>query len=186
MHQKPQSGTCGYQKQILGSTYVSDDDYDTELKKLAPASGGIRNIIKTLGLNANRWPAAPWPYADDLHPTAWVVQQARQVVSTATAGQPLFLTASFYAPHPPLFPPKKFFDAYMNKDLPPVARGDWVDWAALSTEGDKQGHRIRLEGDTLRRAQAGYFGLIEHIDEQVGPLIAEFKARSEKAGRHWF
>jgi len=60
-----------------------------------------------------------------------------------------------------------------------------VDWAALSPTGSKNGHRIRLEGDMLRRAQAGYFGLIEHLDEQFGPLIAEFKARSEKAGRAW-
>src|SRR5690606_15155188 len=52
-------------------------------------------------------------------------------------------------------------------------------------EGDKAGARILLEGDTLRRAQAGYFGLIEHLDEQIAPLIAEFKARSEKAGRSW-
>ena len=185
MHQGAKSGTCGYQKQFLGSTYVSDDDYDEHLKKTAPESGGIRNVITTLKLNSNRWPAAPWPYADELHPTAWVVQQSRQVMRETPAGQPLFLTASFYAPHPPLFPPKKFFDALLKKDLPPVARGDWVDWKALSPSGDKQGHRIRLEGDTLRRAQAGYFGLIEHIDEQVGPLISEFKARSEKAGRPW-
>jgi arylsulfatase A-like enzyme len=44
---------------------------------------------------------------------------------------------------------------------------------------------VLLEGDTLRRAQAGYFGLIEHLDNEIAPLIAEFKARSEKAGRPW-
>ena len=48
-----------------------------------------------------------------------------------------------------------------------------------------QAHRVLLEGETLRQTQAGYFGLIEHIDEQIGPLVAEFKARSEKAGRPW-
>src|SRR5438552_13778293 len=47
------------------------------------------------------------------------------------------------------------------------SHGDWVDWKALSPEGDKQGHRVLLEGDTLRAAQAGYFGLIEHLDEQI-------------------
>jgi len=185
MHQGAKSGTCGYQKQILGSTYVAGDDYDEYLKKAEPECGGIRNVIETLKVNCNRWPSAPWSLADELHPTAWIVQQSRQVVGATPSGQPLFLTASFYAPHPPLFPPKKFFDALLKKDLPPTAHGDWVDWAALSPSGDKQGHRIRLEGDTLQRAQAGYFGLIEHIDEQVGPLIAEFKARSEKAGRAW-
>lgn len=185
MHQLPKSGDCGYQKQILGSTYVAGDDYDADLKKAAPDSGGIRKLVGTLGLNNNLWPAAPWPLADDLHPSAWIVRQARQMVSSAPAGKPLFLTASFYSPHPPLFPPKKFFDALRKTNLPRPAHGDWVDWAALSPDGDKQGHRVRLEGEPLRRAQAGYFGLIEHLDEQFGPLIADFKARSEQAGRPW-
>ncbi len=42
-----------------------------------------------------------------------------------------------------------------------------------------------LEGETLRAAQAGYFGLIEQLDEQIAPLIAEFKERSRKAKRPW-
>lgn len=185
MHQPAKSGTCGYQKQILGSTYVADDEYDSFLKKVAPESGGIRKVVGQLRLNFNLWPAAPWPLADSLHPTAWIVEQSRTMVKETPADRPLFLTASFYAPHPPLFPPKRFFEAFLNKTLPAPAHGDWVDWESLSPEGDKSGHRIRLEGERLQRAQAGYFGLIEHVDAQIGPLIADFKARSEKAGRPW-
>jgi arylsulfatase A-like enzyme len=185
MHQVPASGSCGYQKQVLGSTYVSNDDYDKFLKEAAPQSGGIRQVIKRLGVDCNLWPAKPWPLADDLHPTAWVVAQSRKVVQESDANQPLFLTTSFYAPHPPLFPPKKYFDEYAKQTLPPPAHGDWVDWKALSPKGDRNGHRILLEGETLRAAQAGYFGLIEQIDDLIAPLIRDFKARSEKAGRAW-
>ena len=60
-----------------------------------------------------------------------------------------------------------------------------MDWKALSEKGDENGHRILLKGETLRAAQAGYFGLIEHLDNQISSLISEFKARSEKAGRSW-
>lgn len=185
MHQPPPSGDCGYQRKTLGSTYVSDDDYDNELKKEAPDCGGIRKVIGSQKLNCNLWPAAPWPLADRLHPTAWIVRKSREEIASAPADRPLFLTSSFYAPHPPLFPPKKYFDEYLARDLPKPAHGDWVDWSALSTDGDKTGHRVRLEGDALRRAQAGYFGLIEHLDAEIGPLIADFRARSEKAGRPW-
>jgi arylsulfatase A-like enzyme len=185
MHQSPDSGSLGYQQQILGSTYVANDDYDRELKQAQPATGGIRQLIETLGVDTNRWPAKAWPLAEELHPTNWTVRRSREVIAHTPATQPLFLTASFYAPHPPFFPPARFFDRYLKADLPPVAMGDWVDQAALTPEGDKPGHRIRLEGDTLRRAQAGYYGLIEHLDEQLAPLIADFKARSEKAGRPW-
>lgn len=185
MHQLPASGTCGYQKLILGSTYVVDDDYDRDLKQAAPESGGIRRVVGSVRLNYNLWPAAPWPLADELHPTAWIVRQSLQLLDSIPAAQPLFLTASFYAPHPPLFPPKKFFDSCLARNLPNPARGDWVDWNALSPTGDKQGHRVRLEGEALQRAQAGYFGLIEHLDAAIGPLVAKFKQRSERAGRPW-
>ncbi len=185
MHQTPACGTCGYQKQILGSTYVHGDEYDAFLKKAAPESGGIGKLIANLGVDCNMWPAHPWPLADELHPTAWVVSESRKIVAETPAEKPLFLTASFYAPHPPLFPPQKYFDACLKANLPKPAHGDWVDWNSLTPKGDKGGHRVLLEGETLRAAQAGYFGLIEQLDSEIAPLVAAFKARSERAGRPW-
>ncbi len=185
MHQVPASDSLGYGRVLLASTYVADDDYDRELKASLPAAGGIRGIVTTLRLDNNRWPAAPWPHAEELHPTAWIVRRSREIVANTPAAQPLFLTSSFYAPHPPLFPPARLFEKYLKSDLPPKAMGAWVDRSGLKPEGDKAGARILLEGETLRRAQAGYFGLIEHLDEQCALLVADFKARSENAGRPW-
>ena len=185
MHQVPANEPYGYQKEILGSTYVSGDQYDTFLKNAAAESGGIRKLFESLGVTANGWQAKPWPLSDDLHPVAWIVRQARETLSQVSPNSPLFLTASFFSPHPPLFPPKKYFDYYYNAKLPAPAHGDWVDWAALSPKGDAQGHRVLLEGEALRAAQAGYFGLIEQLDHEVAPLIDDFKARSEKVHRPW-
>lgn len=185
MHQVPASGSCGYQKRILGSTYVANDEYDKFLKKSAPETGGIGKLVEDIGVTYNHWQANPWPLTDNLHPTEWIVNQSRKAMAEADVDQPLFLTSSFYAPHPPLFPPKKYFDAYLKQKLPPPAHGDWVDWEALSPKGDRNGHRVLLAGDTLRAAQAGYFGLIEHLDNQISLLVRDFKARSEKAGRPW-
>ncbi len=185
MHQNPPNKSIGYQRELLGSTYLSDDDYDRALRAAAPESRGIRAVIESLGVTTNFWQAKPWPHADELHPTAWVAARSQTVVAETAPTQPLFLTASFYAPHPPLFPPKAYFEKYLAAALPAPARGDWVKWDALSPDGDRNGHRIRLEGEKLRNAQAGYFGLIEHLDTHLAPLIAAFTARSEKAGRPW-
>ncbi len=185
MHQNPPNPEIGYQQEILGSTYLNDDDYDRALKAAAPESGGVRATIERLGLTTNFWQAKPWDLPDALHPTAWIARRSRQVVAEAATERPLFLTASFYAPHPPLFPPKDLFEKYLAATLPPVARGDWVKWENLPPASTQKGQRVRLEGETLRRAQAGYFGLIEHLDAQVAPLIADFTARAERARRPW-
>ncbi|MCX7048178.1 MAG: sulfatase-like hydrolase/transferase [Candidatus Sumerlaeota bacterium] len=188
MHQAAQSEALGYQQSILGSTYVSNDQYDVDLKKEAPDSGGIDKVIAGLKINCNGWQAKPWPLADNLHPTEWIVQKTKEVIAAAQSNQPLFLTSSFYSPHPPLFAPKKYFDAYLKKDLPKPAHGDWVDWNAIKPADENEGGarpRVLLTGDILRAAQAGYFGLIEHLDEQMASLIAAFRTRSEKAGRAW-
>ncbi len=186
MHQIVDASRLGYETDTLGSTYVSNDQYAAEVTQAVPEIADFRKWVEgTLGLSYNHWQSTPWPLTDDLHPTTWIVTQSRKIVAQAPEDQPLFMTASFYAPHPPLFPPKKYYDSYLEMQLPPTAHGDWVDWDSLTLEGTDGGHRVLLQGETLRKAQAGYFGLIEHLDHAVAPLIAEFQARSKKAGRPW-
>ena len=186
MHQIVGERELGYETDTLGSTYVSNDQYAADLMRAVPEITDFRKWVEeTLGLSYNHWQATPWPLANELHPTTWIVQQARRVVTELPEDEPLFLTASFYAPHPPLFPPAEYYEHYLNEKLPEPAHGDWVDWDSLTPKGDQGGHRVLLQGETLRKAQAGYFGLIEHLDHEVAPLINEFRARSEKAGRPW-
>jgi arylsulfatase A-like enzyme len=185
MHQVPANGSCGYQRRILGSTYVSGDEYHEFLRRSVPQAQDIRQFVTGMGLTFNHWQAKPWPLPNHLHPTEWVVAQSRKAVEEAEGDQPLFLTTSFYAPHPPLFPPKEYFDDYMKKELPSPAHGRWVDRNTLSVDGDRAGHRVLLQGERLKAAQAGYFGLIEHLDNQIAGLVQDFKSRSEKAQRPW-
>lgn len=185
MHQVPEDQSYGYQTEIRGSTYINDDEYDKFLRQAAPETGGIRSLMQKLGVTANGWEANPWPLAEDLHPTAWAVRESRKFIRTAPSEKPLFLTTSFFSPHPPLFPPARFFNYYENRHLRAPAHGDWVNWNALTTKGDKNGHRVLLEGETLKATLAGYFGLIEWLDEQVAPLISDFKEHSRRAGRGW-
>ena len=111
MHQLPESGRCGYQREVLGSTHVENDEYHRFLQNAVPEVKGLRDYVAQMGLTYNHWQAKPWPLANNrLHPTEWIVARSRDVVrETAVEQQPLFLTTSFYAPHPPLFPPKQVF-----------------------------------------------------------------------------
>ena len=182
MHQSPYARSYGYQTQVLGSNYVDNDDHARWLAKHAPDSGGVKGH----GISFNGWTAKPWQFADHLHPTNWTVQRSREIIRNQTGMKPLFLTASFIAPHPPLIPPAFYYERYRQMQLPPVAIGDW----AVPPANDGRGcgvdhHRVVLRGEALRSAQAGYFGLINHIDDQVFWLIAEFCAHAQARRRPW-
>lgn len=182
MHQSPYTSGYGYETRILGSTYIADDDYARMLDAAAPNYGGIRG----LGLTFNGWRARPWPLDEQLHPTHWVVQQARRLVREQPEEKPLFLTASFYAPHPPLCPPRDYMERYLAQDLPPAATGTWA--APPAGQGLGAGvdaHRVCLGREALRNAQAGYYGLIQHIDDQLYWLLHEFRSRSRNLDRPW-
>lgn len=196
MHQENTDEELGYEQVLQGSAWsIRQDDYRRYLEaKVTPDTplgrvlhnDGFRGMVEAMGLTYNHWQAAPWPFEEAWHPINWIARESQQLVEDAATDTPLFLTMSFYAPHPPLFPAKRFFDAYMQQDLPDPAKGDWVSWDELNLPpGSHGGSRVRLEGETLRRAQAGYYGLIEQIDDAMAPVIAAFKARSEAAGRPW-
>ncbi|GAB6167456.1 arylsulfatase [Thermostilla marina] len=186
MHQRESDEALGYTIHRACSTYVRGDEY---AKAIEAEFDEIREfhawVTDTLGLSYNLWPARAWPIDESWHPTVWIVRTAEEVLAEIPDDRPVFLTASFYAPHPPLFPPPQYFDKYMQADLPAPAHGDWVDWDALTPQGAEGGHRVLLTGETLRRAQAGYFGLIEQLDREVASLVQAFVARAEKAGRPW-
>jgi arylsulfatase len=104
MHQAADDQQLGYHTVVLGSTYVSNDDYASAVMQAVPDIQDFRKWVEGLGLSYNHWQAMPWPLSDDLHPTTWVIQQSRRVLAEASKDRPLLLTTSFYAPHPPLFP----------------------------------------------------------------------------------
>ncbi len=141
--------------------------------------------MEKTGVTFNHWQANAWPLDDSLHPIEWIIQRSCETIARAKPEKPLFLTASFYAPHPPLFPLTEYFEKYLAQELPPPALGSWVNPEALSSDGDKTGHRVLLEGEPLRRAQAGYYGLIEQLDRGTARLVQAFTARSDAAGRPW-
>lgn len=59
-------------------------------------------------------------FAEHLHPTAWVGQQAVDWISNASKVVPWFLKISFHRPHSPYDPPIRVLNATKAADLPTV------------------------------------------------------------------
>jgi arylsulfatase A-like enzyme len=181
MHQTPGSARYGYDQVVSGSCYEKEDQYGQELRELTP---GI-NDIHSVGLTNNGWTARPWPHADHMHPTSWIFNQARSFLSRADETAPLFLNVSTYAPHPPLLPPRDYFERYIRTGVPDPIIGNWAKPPAPHENVSIDSARCHLQGEALLSARAGYYGLINHLDDQVYWLKADFASHSGKNGRPW-
>jgi arylsulfatase len=165
MHQYPHRKRFGFDHMVIQSG-IEGADYEEFLARNAPpGAGGLRGA----GITHNDWTARPWHLPEPLHYTNWTVTQAEEFLRTRDPSCPYFLVVSFLAPHPPLVPPSFYFDRYLRANLPAPVIGDW----AVPPEKNLpvNSPRVNLTGEALRSCQAGYFGLINHIDDQIRRIL---------------
>jgi arylsulfatase len=125
------------------------------------------------GVSANGWVGRPHLLAEHQTHTFWCVNQALRFLDRRDPTAPFFLYVSFIDPHPPLTPPGHYYDRYMALDLPEPVVGDWVPaFDGPETGQDINASRVDLDRETMRRCRAAYYGMINHVDDQLGRLFA--------------
>lgn len=163
MHQHPPRKRYGF------NHMVTHDDYREWLAKVEPeGSGGYFGT----GVMHNDWTARPWHMEESFHDTNWTVNQALEFLHKRDPSCPFFLVVSFIAAHPPLIPPAFYMERYLRMEMPEPPIGDW----AVPPENDGLGQavdapKVKLAGEALRSCQAGYYGLINHVDDQLRRLF---------------
>jgi len=165
MHQHPPRKRYGFDHMLL---HGWESDYGEWLRRHAPDSGGYYGT----GVMHNDWTAHPWHLPEWMHQTNWTVTEALRFLDRRDPSCPFFLVVSFIAPHPPLVPPAFYFERYLRQDLPPPVIGDWAEPPAGGGPGDDvSAGRVHLKGEALRCARAAYYGLINHVDDQIRRLL---------------
>ncbi|MCG3148669.1 MAG: Arylsulfatase [Verrucomicrobiae bacterium] len=161
MHQHPHSNRFGY-------TQVFDEQ--AYLEFIAAELPGGRRQLSAHGIGVNGWPARPWHVAERFHQTNWAVDRTLDFLEARRGKRPLFLSVGFSAPHPPLTPPAFYFDRYLRQALPAPVVGEWAEPPGAHRRVESE--RVHLTGEALRSCQAGYFGLINHLDDQLSRLLS--------------
>lgn len=162
MHQTPARKRYGFQHM------VTLDEYFKWLQERKPEAGGWRGS----GIMNNDYTAYPWPMEDYLHHTNWTVERALEFMETRDPSCPFFLNLSFLASHPPLQPPRAYFERYLRTGVPDPVIGDWETLPENKGLGRDVGDiPVCLEGEKLLSARAGYYGLINHIDDQIRRVL---------------
>ena len=87
--------------------------------------------------------------------------------------QPWVLNVSFIAPHFPLVVPQRFWDLYPLDliDLPNIPQGHLENQHPVYKRMRRMFGCVEFPVDLVRRARAGYYGLITYLDEKVGTLL---------------
>ena len=168
MHQHPPRKRFGYAHMVVHQGRESD--YDEWLARRQPeGSGGYYGT----GVTHNDWTARAWHLPEAYHMTNWTVNTALDFLRKRDPSCPFVLTVSFLAPHPPLVPPAPYMERYLRLDLPAPAIGDWAEPPADGGLGlGPAPGRVDLRGEALRAARAGYYGLINHVDDQLNRLLS--------------
>ena len=183
MHVYPERNLCGFHNIMLHDGYLhfarnkegkastQIEQCDDYLKWFREKKGHNVDLID-IGLDCNSWVSRPWGYEENLHPTNWVVNESIDFLRRRDTSMPFFLKMSFVRPHSPLDPPKFYFDMYNDEDLPAPLMGDW----ANKEDEENRGKDINcikgiINKTALKRAKAAYYGLITHIDHQIGRFL---------------
>ncbi len=96
-----------------------------------------------------------------------------------TGDKPWALYVGYISPHPPFSVPQRLLDLYPLDRMPLPVRhrpGDRPEHPAMRYLREIDGWLDMTDEAMLRRVAAGYFGLITHLDEQMGLVMKEAEA----------
>lgn len=125
------------------------------------------------GAGNNSWIGRPHVLPENQMHTFWCADRAIRFINNRDTTVPFFLKLSFTDPHPPLTPPAFHFDRYINRELPKPVVGDWVDTFDGPQKGlQPDGAKICLNDDDMQACRAGYYGMINFIDDQIGRVLS--------------
>ncbi|MGF1448440.1 MAG: sulfatase-like hydrolase/transferase [Opitutales bacterium] len=171
IHTFPERALYGFMSADWADNVVrtGTSDYDAFLEEQG-LTGSRRQL--SYSASANTWVARPWPHAEHLHPTHWTTDCALRFLTRRDPTKPFFLKVSYYFPHQPCIPPQAFWDRYIHADLPPPIEAEWSHKQDEYVPGlPVDAWQTLLRPAEMQQFRAGYYGLINHIDEQIGRLL---------------
>ena len=175
LHLYPRRKRYGFDHiRLAESTRGTDNDYADWLMEggAVPLEAGVSHTGVAHGVSSNGWVGRPNYLPEHLTHTFWCVSQAINFLRKRDPTVPFFLNVSFIDPHPPLTPPQFYYDRYINQNLPMPVVGNWAPPFEEAEQGlDINASILCIDEGLMRCCRAAYYGMINHIDDQVGRLI---------------
>lgn len=164
-----------YHHWLLANGY-SDWRFDDMVEHMRRAQrGDATRAPEDIGLSV-------FPHGPDIHPTGWVEREVADFLEGRDVGRPLFLVVSFPHPHAPYNPPEPYASMFDPRDARVPEGGFKVNAGLpLVTQLALDNARTRWEAadePLVRDLLARVRGLVKHIDDAIGRLVAHLDLSS--------
>jgi arylsulfatase len=128
------------------------------------------------GIANNEYTVSPWHLPDHLHPTEWIADQSCKTIKRRDWSRPLFMWASFTAPHPPLTPLMRDLYMYDRDEMPKPVKGDWSSRHSLYHDRivSSYGGDVRTEKQA-DMAYRGFYASITQVDRAINRIIGTLR-----------
>lgn len=179
LHTWPQRNRIGFEEVQLNEEGrrqggLKRDDYDADV-----ADAGYAHRTYLHGLGNNQYGLRLSPLPTELTTTQWTADKAMEFVERRDPTRPFFLYVSFDKPHPPITPPREYWELYRDVVFDDPIEGDWV--ADKSPQRTLQ-MRLKQNHDDLQRNKLpvqqslqGFAAMITHIDSMVGTIRGQLR-----------
>ncbi len=168
MHFQPERARHGFEHITL-----HPNDYVNFLE-----DNGYGGMYRGHGLGGNEVFPAVYPTPEPFTHNHWIVEESIRFLGQRDPDNPFFLWMIFEAPHSPFDPPQPYDRMYDNFTIPDPVLGDWsTDPPPILQTWRLEKKWDRLKPEVIREARRRYYGLISHIDYQLGRFLGELKMK---------
>jgi len=152
---------------------MAKDDYEQFLE-----DEGYGGQAYTHGMPQNNYMARPWHLPEYCHPTYWTTKQMSRTIQRRDPTRPAFWYCSYISPHPPITPPKDYWDMYMNMEIDEPIMGDWssdpteLPYKLTSILQNNSSPTNKHISEIARKA---FYAQCTYIDHQIRLLIGTLR-----------
>ncbi len=101
-----------------------------------------------------------------------VSRAASDYLTKTQSDRPFCLVAGFYGPHCPFIAPKDLFEEYYARvDVPDIPEGYFDQLHPYLRQWRRHRGIETLTDEQVRRARAGYYGMVTFLDQRVGEIL---------------
>jgi arylsulfatase A-like enzyme len=146
---------------------------------------GYPGLAHGHGLSINEYSVTPWHLPDHLHPTEWIGHRACKEIKRRDWTRPMFLWASFTAPHPPLTPLLRDLYMYENDEIEQPYIGDWTNELPVYHQQNISRYNKGMSVKQTAMAKRAYMALVTQVDRQINRIIGTL-AEQNMLNNTWF